>query len=154
MSDGAGPLIMRGLEARNKPLVATLVEEARRVSVEGDEVRFEFAPEKKTLRDTLSKPDNQKLRREVCCEVLGRAVGVSVTVASAGGSDDDPFAREDEDRREQRRLREVAESNPLVQEVLKKFRGEIVEVRPAESAKQTPPPDGPIQPNRPGAARV
>jgi hypothetical protein len=41
----------------------------------------------------------------------------------------EPLSREDEDRREKQRLRESAESNPVVQTMLKTFRGEIVDVR-------------------------
>ncbi|MCA1635861.1 MAG: hypothetical protein LC802_19760 [Acidobacteria bacterium] len=43
--------------------------------------------------------------------------------------DDSPPSREDEERLEQKRLRELAEGHPLVREVLKTFGGEIVEVR-------------------------
>jgi DNA polymerase-3 subunit gamma/tau len=158
-TDTAGR-VKRGLEERNKPLLATLIDEARRVYVEGDEVRVEFTPDKKHLCDTLRK--NMKLLHEVCCEAVGRPVGVQVCVGSSGGEGEDAFAREDEDRREQRRLRELAAENPLVKMVLKQFRGEIVEVRRADAAQQepapqappTPAPDGPIRPNRPGDARV
>jgi len=158
-TDTAGR-IKRGLEERRKPLLATLIDEAR-IVVEGDEVRVEFTPDKKHMCDTLAKPDSQRLLREVCCEVFARPVGVRVTLGSVSEGDDD-FAREDEDRREQRRLRELAAENPLVKMVLKQFRGEIVEVRRADAGgEQTPPqapptpaPDAPIGANRPGDARV
>ena len=42
------------------------------------------------------------------------------------------MSREDEDRLEKQRLRETAENNPLVQQMLKTFRGEIVDVRRVE----------------------
>ncbi len=41
----------------------------------------------------------------------------------------EPLSREDEARLEKQRLREMAESNPVVQTMLKTFRGEIVDVR-------------------------
>ena len=133
-ADDAVGRIKRGLEERSKPLLAAALDGARRVITEGEEVRVEFAPEGKYLRDTLRKPENQRLLREVCCEVLGRAVGISIRDAGAGG--DEALAHEDETRREKRRMRERAEQNPVVQKVLKTFRAEIVDVREKENAPQ------------------
>jgi hypothetical protein len=127
-----------GLEGRGKPLLAVALDGAKRVWVEGDEVRVEFTPEGKHLRDTLMKAENQKLLREVCCEVLGREVGISVKLRAPGGAEDEgPLTPDDEVRREQKLLRERAESHPVVQQLLKTFRAEVVEVRRTEDA---PPP--------------
>ncbi len=128
----------RGLEGRGKPLLAVALDSARRVWVEDDEVRVEFAPDGKHLRDTLTKPENQKLLREVCCEVLDRQVGINIKLRDAGGPDDDEkLTADDEARREQRQLRERAESHPVVQQLLKTFRAEVVDVRRTDDA---PPP--------------
>ncbi|HEV7891639.1 MAG TPA: DNA polymerase III subunit gamma/tau [Pyrinomonadaceae bacterium] len=128
-ADSLSNRIRRGLEGRGKHLLAAALEGARRVFVDGDELRVEFAPESKHLYETLKKSENQKLLREVCCEVLGRAVGVGVTnkAAAEGGEEATP---EDEARREKRLMRERAEGHPAVQQLLKTFRAEIVEVRP------------------------
>src|SRR5437588_8192631 len=89
--DDAGR-IKRGLEERGKPLLAAAHEGGRRVVVDGDEGRVEFAPEGKHLRDTLKRPENMRLLRDVCCEVLGRNVGVGFAMRSPGNSDDDAGA--------------------------------------------------------------
>ncbi|HEX8148530.1 MAG TPA: DNA polymerase III subunit gamma/tau [Pyrinomonadaceae bacterium] len=143
---GSGPgddasRFKRGLEGRGKPLLAVALDGARRVWVDGEEVRVEFAPEGKHLRDTLMKPENQKLLREVCCEILNRAVGINIKLRAPGEADEDeqPTAV-DEARREQLALRERAEGNPVVQQLLKTFRAEIVEVRRTDGAPQPPPP--------------
>ena len=130
----------RGLEGRGRPLLAVALDGARRVWVEGDEVRVEFAPEGKHLRDTLMKPENMRLLREVCCETLGREVGISVRVRAPGEEEDEQLTAEDESRREQRELRERVEAHPVVQKVLKTFRAEIVDVRRTDGA---PPPQPP-----------
>jgi DNA polymerase III subunit gamma/tau len=126
-------LIRRALEARNKPLLAMALEGARRVRVEGEEVCVEFAPDAKHLREMLNKPDAMRLLREVCCEVLGRGVGFS-TELRAASTDDEPLSPEDEERLMRRRLRERAEGNATLREVLKTFRAEIIEVRQADDA--------------------
>ncbi|HVF42326.1 MAG TPA: DNA polymerase III subunit gamma/tau, partial [Pyrinomonadaceae bacterium] len=131
-ADSLANRIGRGLEGRGKPMLAAALEGARRVAVDGDELRVEFAPESKHLCDALKRPEGLKLLREVCCEVLGRAVGVGVTVKAAGDSDD----AEDEARREQRLNRERAENHPAVQKMLKTFRAEIVDVRPTDAPTQ------------------
>ncbi|MDQ3744960.1 MAG: hypothetical protein M3444_11300, partial [Acidobacteriota bacterium] len=126
--------IKRGLEERGKPLLAVAFEGARRVRIEGDEVRVEFAPEARHLCDTLKRSENLRLLREVCCEVLGRGVGAFATVKAPGEGEDDVHASEDDARREQRLLRERAEAHPVVQKVLKTFRAEIVDVRRTDDA--------------------
>jgi DNA polymerase-3 subunit gamma/tau len=133
-ADGVANRIRRGLESRNKPLLAAALEGARRVVVDGDEVRVEFAPGSKHLHDSLRKPESQKILREVCCEVLGRAVGVAVTDKAKGG--DEGPAPEDEARKAQRLMRERAEGHPAVQQLIKTFRAEIVEVRPTDGPAQ------------------
>jgi DNA polymerase-3 subunit gamma/tau len=134
-ADSVAGRIGRGLEGRGKPLLAAALEGARRVSVEGDEVRVEFASESKHLCDALKKPEVMKLLREVCCEVLGRAVGVGVTVKAAGEGDEGPTP-EAEARREQRLMRERAEGHPAVQQLIKTLRAEIVEVRHTDAPTQ------------------
>lgn len=134
-ADSVANRIRRGLEARNKPLLAAALEGARRIVVDGDEVRVEFAPESKHLHDSLRKPESQKILREVCCEVLGRAVGVAVTDKAKGGGDEGP-APEDEARKAQRLMRERAEGHPAVKQLIKTFRAEIVEVRLTDGPAQ------------------
>ncbi|HEX8285845.1 MAG TPA: DNA polymerase III subunit gamma/tau [Pyrinomonadaceae bacterium] len=130
----------RGLEGRGRPLLAVALDGARRVWVEGDEVRVEFAPEGKHLRDTLMKPENMRLLREVCCEALGREVGIAARVRAPGEGEDEQLTAEDEARREQRELRERVEAHPVVQKVLKTFRAEIVDVRRTDAATPPTPP--------------
>jgi len=140
-TDDPAAAFKRGLEERGKPLLAVALDGARRVWVEGEEVRVEFAPERKHLHDTLKKAESQKLLREVCCEVLGRGVGISIKLRAPGDEEDDEqLTAEDEARREQRALRERAEGHPVVQKVLKTFRAEIVEVRRGDGAPPPPPP--------------
>jgi DNA polymerase-3 subunit gamma/tau len=133
--DDSASLFKRGLEERGKPLLAVALDGARRVTVEADEVRVEFTPEGKHLRDTLMKPENMRLLREVCCEVLGRGVGVGVRMRAPGEPEDEQLTAEDEARREQRLLRERAEGHPVVQKVLKTFRAEIIDVRRTDGAQ-------------------
>ncbi|HEV2828343.1 MAG TPA: DNA polymerase III subunit gamma/tau, partial [Pyrinomonadaceae bacterium] len=124
--------IKDALGRRRKMLLVTALEGARKVSVEGNELCLEFAPDTRHLRDTLAKSDSIKILREVCREVADRDLGVRFVV-----SDGEPLAappsKEESERREKQSLREKAEKDPTVQQMLKTFRGEIAEVKRVDS---------------------
>jgi DNA polymerase-3 subunit gamma/tau len=121
--------IKTALEQKRKMFLVTALEGARLTRVEENELYIEFAPEAKHLRDTLAKSDNVKVIREACLEVTGKEMGVRIAIKDHDTNDGLPLSREEEERREKQRLREVAEQNPVVQQILRTFRGEIVDVR-------------------------
>ncbi|HEX9917885.1 MAG TPA: hypothetical protein VGA87_01895, partial [Pyrinomonadaceae bacterium] len=134
----AGSIVERvktGLEERRKPFLAIALEGARKVSVEGEELYVEFAPEARHLRDNLAKPESIKLLREVCAAVCGREMGVRIVIKDKHESRDDEqppqqaATARDGEAEERRRLRELAENHPSVQQVLRAFQAEIVDVR-------------------------
>ena len=115
------------LQKRRKSLLVTALEGARLANIEGDELYVEFAPDAKHLRSTLA--NEQKVIRDACTEVLGKEIGLRIIVKDTEANDSLPLSREEEERRDQQSLRESAEQNPTVQHVLRKFRGEIVDVQ-------------------------
>ena len=121
--------VKAALETRRKMFLVTALEGARHARLDGDEMYVEFAPETRHLRDTLAKSDNVNILREICREVTGKELGVRIVIKEQTPSNDAPLSREDEARLEQQRLRETAEKSPVVQQMLRTFRGEIVEVR-------------------------
>ena len=129
------------LDERRKPFLSIALEGARKVEFEGEELYVEFTPEGKHLRDTLAKPDNAKVLREVCGEVAGRGVGVRIVVREPGDGEDEPRqTAQDEARLEKQRLRELAEQHPDVQKMLRTFRAEIIDVVRVEEAAPPAPP--------------
>ena len=102
------------------------------MTLDGNELCIEFTPETRHLRDPLSKSDNVKILCEVCKEITGRDLGVRFVIAD-GEETGTPVSKEESERREQqtetRRLRETAEQDPVVQQMLRTFRGEIVDVK-------------------------
>jgi DNA polymerase-3 subunit gamma/tau len=121
--------VKAALEGRRKMFLVTALEGARRAELSNEELYVEFAPETRHLRDTLAKSDNVNMLREICREVTGKDLGVRIVIKDQTPSEDVPLSREDEARLEQQRLRETAEQNPVVQQMLRTFRGEIVDVR-------------------------
>jgi DNA polymerase-3 subunit gamma/tau len=127
--------IKAALEKRRKMFLVTALEGARNARLEGNELWLEFAPDARHLRDTLSKSENVKILREVCKEITTRDLGVRFVIADgeAGKVSGAPISKEETERREQQlekqRLRETAEKDPVVQQMLRTFRGEIVDVK-------------------------
>ena len=121
--------VKQSLDTRSKPFLAIALDGARRARFDPEELYIEFAPEQRHLRDALAKPENVRILREVCRELAGRDMGVHIVVKAAGEDDDVPVTKQDEAQVERQRLRELAEQHPAVQQLLKTFRGEIVDVR-------------------------
>jgi DNA polymerase III subunit gamma/tau len=119
------------LEKRRRKMLVIALEGARVARIDGDELYVEFAPDAKHLRDTLAKSDDVKVIREACLEVMGKEIGVRIAVKDSEASESQPWSQEEEERRDKQSLRAAAEHNPVVQQVLRKFRGEIVDVQRA-----------------------
>jgi hypothetical protein len=119
--------IKGALERKRKMFLVTALETATVAAIEGDELYVEFAPDARHLRDTLAKAENVKVIREACLDVRGRETGVRIIVKTQ--NDEGPLSKEDIEQQEKRRLREEAEQNPVVKEMLRTFRGEITDVR-------------------------
>jgi hypothetical protein len=66
--------------------------------------------------------------REVCKEVTGNDLGVRFVITD-GQAADAPVSKEEAERREQQELRAQAEKDPVVQQMLRTFRGEIIDVK-------------------------
>jgi hypothetical protein len=124
--------IKSALERQRKMLLVTALDHALNTTLENGELFIEFAPESRHFRDTLSKPENVKFVRDACREVTGQETGLRIAVKNAQ-AEGEPLSAEEEARLEKQRLREMAESSPVVQQMLKTFRGEIVDVRHPEA---------------------
>jgi hypothetical protein len=118
------------LESNRKMLLVSALESANAAEIENDELYVEFLPTSRHWRDTLSKTENVKILRDACREVLGRDTGIRIVVKDPmAASQDAPLSQEEEERRERKRLRETADKDPVVQQMLRTFRGEIADVR-------------------------
>jgi len=116
------------LEKRKRKLLAAAMAAAARVELEGDELTIEFSPDAKHSRDTLAKADNARILRETCAEVCGREIGIRFVIRD-GEADEASVSPEEDERRSKQKARLAAAQNPTVQQVLKTFGGEIVDVK-------------------------
>ena len=116
------------LEKQRKMLLVSALDHALSTSLENGELYIEFAPEFRHFREPLSKAENVKFIRDACREVTGQETGLRIVVKDPQ-AEGEPSSPEEEARIQKQRLRESAESDPLVQQMLKTFRGEIVDVR-------------------------
>ncbi len=116
------------LEKKKRRLLIAALDAAGRVELEGDELSIEFLPEARHARDTLAKADNAKALREACAEVCGREIGIRFAIRQAESDESAPASPEEEERRSKQQAREAVAQNPTVQQVLRAFGGEIVDI--------------------------
>jgi len=121
------------LQAQRKGWLVTALEHAVTATLDNAEFFIELAPEYRYFRETLLKPENAKLICAACREVTGQETGLRITIKDSQ-AEGEPLNPEDEARLNKQRLRETAENDPLVQQMLKTFRGEIVDVRHPDSS--------------------
>ena len=122
--------IKSALEQKKRRLLIAAIDGARRVELDGDELLIEFSPDEKHFRDTLAKADSAKLLREICCELCHREIGVRFTIQAADAARDEPSSPDQEKRQSKQKARHAAAQNPAVQQALRTFGGEIVDVKP------------------------
>lgn len=111
------------LEKKKKKMLIAAIAAAPRVELEGDDLVIEFSADDRHL----AKPDTAKIFREVSAEICGRSVGIRF--ATGNGGDEAPASPEEEQRRSKQKARQAAAENPRVQQVLRAFGGEIVDVK-------------------------
>jgi DNA polymerase III subunit gamma/tau len=116
------------LEKRKRKLLAAAIGAAARVDLDGDELTIEFSRGAKHSRDTMAKPENAKILRETCAAVCGREIGIRFVIRD-GEEDEAALSPEEDQRRSKQKARQAAAQNPTVQQVLKTFGGEIVDVK-------------------------
>ena len=96
--------------------------------LEGDEFLIEFAPEAKHYRDTLARTENAKALRETCAEVCGREIGIRFSI-NDGADAPQSVSEEEEIKKAKQKARHAAAQDPAVQQVLRTFGAEIVDVK-------------------------
>jgi DNA polymerase III subunit gamma/tau len=120
--------IKAALEQRRRRLLVAALDGAARAEIQNDELQIEFLPETKHYRDTLAKSENAKALREACAEVLGREIAIRFVIRD-GATDDRSSSPEEEERRTKQQARQAIAQHPTVQQVLRAFGGEIVDIK-------------------------
>jgi DNA polymerase-3 subunit gamma/tau len=116
------------LEKKKRRLLIAALDGASRAELEGDELLIEFTPEARHSRDTLAKAENAKALREACYEVCGREIGIRFATKEDSDSRE-PLSPEEEARQSKKQTRQAAVQNPTVQQILRTFGGEIVDIK-------------------------
>jgi len=102
-----------------------LLEHASRWTLEGNELRICFSPDKSTFAGLIEGRDTLEKIRVVSGKVLGRAVRVYARLESGAANDllSSPVASSTQE------LRVQFENDPMVKSMLQRFGGRISEVR-------------------------
>jgi DNA polymerase-3 subunit gamma/tau len=117
------------LEKKKRRMLIAALEAASRVELDGEELVIEFTSAAKQSRDTLAKAENAKVLREACSEVCGREVGIRFAVKDAADESTSALSPDEELSRAKKQTRQAVAQNPTVQQVLRAFGGEIVDIK-------------------------
>lgn len=126
-SDSLIDQIKAALRKKKRPRLIAAVEAASRLELAGDELLIEFTPEAKHFRDTLA--DNAKSLREASSEVFGREVGLRFSIRDGAAEGSELLSPDEQARRAKEQTRQAVAQNPTVQQVLRAFGGEIVDIK-------------------------
>ena len=123
-----------------KPNLGAFLEETALVGIENDIVTIGYRASGGASMKMILKDDYQRLILEACQAVAGRSVRLRVVTLDAGASM--PTVAQLRREREavtDEQLRQETLANPVVQEVLSVFSGEVKEVRrkPIEKVQQS-----------------
>lgn len=114
------------LEKKKRRRLSVALDSASRAELKGDELLI-FTPDARHARDTFAKAENAKALCEACSEICGREIRFSIKDGFA--DDNEPLSPEEEERRAKKQTRQTAAQNPTVQQVLRAFGGEIVDIK-------------------------
>jgi hypothetical protein len=115
------------LEQKRRRMLIAAIEAALRADLEAEELVIEFTPEAKHYRDTWARSDNSKALREACAEVCGREIGLRFVIRNGAEANQPPA---EEEQQAKQKARHAVAQDPAVQQVLKAFGGQIVDVKP------------------------
>jgi len=121
--------IKAALERKRRRLLVAALEGAARSELAADELLVEYIPESRHYRDTLIKIENHKALREACTEVLGREIAIRLLIKDETAPDGQSLSPEEEEHREKQKARQAIAQHPSVQQVLRAFGGEIVDIK-------------------------
>lgn len=139
ITDGdAREAIRAAIENKNMMWLAISIEKANRVRVAGNDLHIEYAVSQKQYQATWQKSENTKFLEEICVELIGRKLNLNVTVTGLTEAAAPQSSEEKQQQSEKNELWKLAEADPTVQQVLKIFRGKIIDVLPpAENPENT-----------------
>jgi DNA polymerase-3 subunit gamma/tau len=117
------------LEKKKRRMLIAALDAASRAELEGEDLLIEFPSAARQSRDTLAKAENAKALREACSEIWGRDVGIRFAIKDAVDESSVLASADEEAIRAKKQTRQAVAQNPTVQQVLRAFGGEIVDIK-------------------------
>ena len=114
-----------------RPLIKTWIESARLCGIEGRNVLLGFAPDQKTIMESLSRPANRSFLEALLKEMTGTDWTVKLSLVEGLPSTSPPEEMRAETEPGKSRPNDSLDSfknDPLIKEALEIFKGEIKSV--------------------------
>lgn len=124
----ASEKVKAALERRRKMMLLSMLDVAENIKVEDGSLHIAFSPNDAMYKTKFELRENRSVIEEVCQEVFGRQMTVSVT---AGGQASPQPASAPKSKKPS--ARQQVEDHPGIKALVDKFRGEVVDVIKPES---------------------
>lgn len=124
--------------AADHPNISPFLEAGTLLDFGGDQIRIGYPKQASLAASRIQKPETRRILSRLCEELIGRPLKIKVVELPQDHAPDQTIGqvRAAKKDHEQRQLFDQARSHPLVQQTLKRFGGEIVEVRQISSNKE------------------
>jgi DNA polymerase III subunit gamma/tau len=118
------------LASTRRPLIKTWIASARLLEIEGRNVLLGFAPDQKTVVESLSRPANRSFLEALLKELTGTDWTVKMSVVEGGPptAPEETSAKSEPRKAKPNDTLDSFKDDPLIQEALEIFKGEIKSV--------------------------
>lgn len=114
--------LKESLQANKKMLLLSFINQAESVRLDGDYLRITYTGDSARNKSLVESSMNRRAIEEVCKELTGRRITISVIVGGATNGSEANFQE----------AKEQAENNPTLRAIAEKFKGEIIEIVKSE----------------------
>ncbi len=113
------------LEEKKKMMLLSVINLAESIKIHGDTLEIAYKPSEGIYRNQVTSRDNKKLIEEICQEILGRQITLSVTVGEAA-----PAAQAEVTAKPKARsnAKPTADTHPKLRAIADKFKGQVVDI--------------------------
>ncbi len=117
--------LKESLQTNKKMMLLSFINQAESVTLDGDYLRITYTGDNARNKSLVESSTNRRAIEEVCKELTGRRITLSVLVGGAINGSETNF-------KEAKEAKEPVEHHPTLRAIAEKFKGEIIEIVKSE----------------------
>jgi DNA polymerase III subunit gamma/tau len=117
--------LKESLQANKKMMLLSFINQAESVKLDGDYLRITYTGENARNKSLVESSTNRRAIEEICKEVTGRRITLSVLVGGGANGSETNFS-------DAKEAKQRDENHPTLRAIAEKFKGEIIEIVKSE----------------------